>query len=284
MATSVKARFFKVSNAENAKPFVECLNELSAQCQAQPWIEVAKDLHFHISRLETDGDFISGEFVRRQITDIPPQAPDDAVLVPQNTPIGHRCAFRYMVSRDIILMEVRKSSISPNHLKGVLHRLFGIKGTLILPVLRDHAWKRLSDRSAAKFIVRVAHPENLEPMDEPDDITRSLLTLRNALQAPQIEIHASFPPYEEGWLPMDRIKRISMDLLRQSSSGSVKKVQVKLDNETDILDLLEDHAKVAGELELDDMDVDRHYESRKEFLRTSFEEFTSGQAADDCDT
>jgi hypothetical protein len=267
----VKARFFEVAH-DGQKTFSRCLAELDDACREAGWLGVGRNLQFHLANLAADRDFICGEFVRRQTADIPPNAPDNAVLIPQLEPIAHRCAFRFLPARSILLMEVRRSALSPNQLVTILHKRCGVRGAVVLPLLRDDGWERLEANEATKFIIRIARPENLEPMDDPDDIMSSLLRFRDATGAPQIEICAS-RPRGEGRLAMPAIRETLSNLMRQADNDAIKKVQVQLDNEADILDLLEDHVRVAAALELDDGDIQRHYEVRRDYLSQCFDDF-----------
>jgi hypothetical protein len=76
---------------------------------------------------------------------------------------------------------------------------------------------------------------------------------------------------------MDQVRATLSNLMRQADNESIKKVQVQLDNETDILDLLEDHVRVASNLDLDDADIARHYEARRDYLKQSFDEFLDNE-------
>ena len=117
-----------------------------------------------------DGEYIAGQFCRKQVENIPPQAgPTGIAPIPleRDQGLGHLSAFRYHRPTSILLLQTNVLSATPNRITLYVRSLLNGAGTHFLtPILRQDALDRFKDRKLRSFTVAFASPSNLEALDD----------------------------------------------------------------------------------------------------------------------
>ena len=118
MDSIVTVQFFRasadngdVSGFENA-----IMNQAAKPTPTEREIDLGRGIFFRLERCESDGDFIVGEFCRKQITNIPPQAGNlglSKIILSDGHGLGHVSAFRYHIPTKILAFQQNRMCGSP---------------------------------------------------------------------------------------------------------------------------------------------------------------------------
>ncbi|WP_421851479.1 DUF6731 family protein [Oricola sp.] len=274
----VRARFFQVENVSaHDATFFDCLTRLWEHGRRETYQEIFGGIRVRLERFspEIDADgFVEGEFVRQQQENVPPIAQDELPLEGTDDPVGHRCAFRYLPAINALLLESRRETLTPMRIDAfVKARIQRHKGFFISPILSETALERLRNGTPRKVRMRVARPNELAQVEgDPLDIEDNLARFQEFLGGPNIEVSAGFPKgHHEGRLNLGNLN----ELVRWATNrrGNVEHLSVKILEEAEPIDIFSEQIKVMDELELDNRDVERHYATRRDYLRQAFRDY-----------
>ncbi|QYX56812.1 hypothetical protein K1T73_17565 [Roseovarius sp. SCSIO 43702] len=277
MDAKIKARFYQVENVgkEDATLF-DCLHQLWAHANRTAYETIYGDVRVRIENFANDpavvGDgFIDGEFVRQQTDNIPPFAEQGQPLEGNVRPLGHRCAFRYHAQLNVLLLESRREAVTPIRMDALVKaRLNPHRGFFLSPVLSQAALEKLRNGTPRRVTFRVARPAEMEVVEGEDlGLEENLARLQNHFEGPNIEVTASWPRgNRDGILSQNAIART----IRWATGNRdhVEKLQVKINEEPDAIDIFSEQMKVVDVLDLDSHNVDRNYATRRAFLAQSF--------------
>lgn len=274
----VKARFFQVENFNSAQAtFFDCLQQLWSAANRAEYEDIGHGVKVRLERfaprLDDDG-FVEGEFVRQQEDNVPPIAVDGAPLAGSDDPIGHRCAFRYLPIHNVLLLESRREAVTPSRVNGLMkNRVRRHSGFFISPLLSETALQRLQAGTPRKVRIRVARPADVGQVEgDPLDIEENLGRFQNILGAPNIEVSASFPNTDrDGSLHWGGLNKLIN--WATGNRGHVEHLSVKILEESEPIDIFSEQIKIQDILELDNTDVEAHYEARRDFLKVGFRDY-----------
>ena len=128
MDAKISARFFELTAAPaNIPDFPDLLLREAKKPLAQREYDITGDgVTVRIERCISDGEFVIGEFCRKQITNIPPQAGPEG-LTPMSLPdgegLGHLGAFQYHRPTRIILLQNNQQCVTTHRIGLYLMKL-----------------------------------------------------------------------------------------------------------------------------------------------------------------
>ncbi|MEM6901326.1 MAG: DUF6731 family protein [Pseudomonadota bacterium] len=267
----VKARFYQISNIDNAqRTFFDCMHYLWDHPDRSAYDDVSGGLRVRLERWAAsagnDGTW-NGEFVRQQTENIPPRALDDGPLEPLSDPQGHRAAFRYWPSHKTLVLETRRGAVSAAAVqKLVRKRVPQHRGFLIDPMLSEGAIEQLTDGTPRRIEMKVARPADMAAFEGAQNpIEENLSNLQQYHGGPNVE-------YAVSWGRSNRdeslIKDRIMNLLPwiDRNRHAIKKVKIKIEEQSEALDILTELMLEKETLQLDSENVNLHYDERQAFL------------------
>ena len=277
MDATIKARFYQVENVGNGDATLfDCLQQLWDHPRRTVYETIYGGARVRIENFENNPavvgqGFIDGEFVRQQTDNIPPFAEQGQPLDGNVRPLGHRCAFRYHAQLNVLLLESRREAVTPIRVDALVKaRLNPHRGFFLSPVLSQAALERLRNGTPRRVTFRVARPAEMQVVEgEGVGMEENLARLQNLFGGPNIEVTASWPRgNRDGILSMGAITRTI-----QWATGNrdhVEKLQVKINEEPDAIDVFAEQLKAVEVLNLDNDNVERNYATRRDFLARSF--------------
>ncbi|HWY76675.1 MAG TPA: DUF6731 family protein, partial [Verrucomicrobiae bacterium] len=283
MATDaiVSARFYRATPEKGMLP--DFADTLLAQ-MGQPVLSRERDLGggvmLRVERCEADGEYVDGQFSRKQMDNIPPQDGPlglEPIKLDRDQGLGHICAFRFHRPTSIMLLQTNILSATPNRVTLYIRTLLNGAGTYFFePILRQDALDRFKDRKLRGFTVSFASPPNLEALDDQGLASargaRLLAEAFNGLEL-SITVKAGREKRKKRFLDFENTKREINALL--NSGADIDKLEVQADPTNDDegrnIDFLEEHLKCRAELELSDVSVEKNYNIRREFLKSEFD-------------
>lgn len=161
MDVIVSARFYRAAPEKGMLPdFADTL----LQQMGDPVWKRERDLGvgvlFRVEDCAADGEYVAGQFCRRQMENIPPQAGPTGlapIVLDRGQGLGHLCAFRYHRPTGILLLQTNVLSATPNRISLYVRILLNGSGTYFFePVLRQDALDRFKDRKLRSFTVGLA--------------------------------------------------------------------------------------------------------------------------------
>lgn len=277
MDAKIKARFYQVENVgKDDATLFDCLHQLWDHPNRTAYETIYGDARVRIENFGSDpaalGDgFIDGEFVRQQTENIPPFAEQGQPLEGNIRPLGHRCAFRYHAQLNVLLLESRREAVTPVRMDALVKaRLNPHRGFYLSPVLSQTALEKLRNGTPRRVTFRVARPADMQVVEGEDlGLEDNLARLQNHFEGPNIEVTAGWPRgNRDGILSQNAIART----IRWATGNRdhVEKLQVKINEEPDAIDIFSEQLKVVDVLDLDSENVERNYAARRAFLAQSF--------------
>jgi hypothetical protein len=277
MDARIKARFYQIENVGNGDaPLFDCLHQLWGHARRDEYETIYGDARVRIENFENDidivgQDFLDGEFVRQQTDNIPPIAEQGQPLEGNVRPLGHRCAFRYHAQLNILLLESRREAVTPVRMDALVKaRLNPHRGFFLSPVLSQAALTKLQNGTPRRVTFRVARPADMAVVEGEDlGLEENLARLQNHFGGPNIEVTASWPRgNRDGVLSQNAIAQT----IRWATGNRehVQKLQVKINEEPDAIDIFSEQLKAVEVLKLDNDNVENNYKTRRDFLARSF--------------
>ena len=281
MDAIVAGRFYAVTPERGMLPgFAETLLGQMGHPVQMRERDLGQGVALRIENCAADGEFIEGQFCRKQMDNIPPQAGPlglQPIKLERDQGIGHLCAFRYHRPTSIILLQTNILSATPNRVTLYLRTLLNGAGTYFFePILRQDAMERFRDRRLRSFTVSFASPTNLEALDSQGLASaRGARMLAEAFKGMELSITVKAGREKKKWkfLDFDTTQREITALL--NSSADIDKLEVQAEPNTDDesrnIDFLEEHLRCRAELELSDVSVEKNYVVRRDFLKSEFD-------------
>ena len=277
MDSKIRARFYQVDNVQVGDAMLnDALTSLWQMPNRETYEDIFGGIRLRLERFDNNRNtagngFIDGELVRQQTENIPPIAPQSAPLEGQNLPLGHRCAFRYHLATRVVLLESRPNGVTPIRLDGLVKaRLAPHRGYFLSPVITEAALQRLRNGTPRRVKFRVARPAEMAVVEgDQRNIEDNLARMANNFGGLTVETSVGFPRGDrEGILSMNSIN----DLITWAGGNRdhVEKVEVKISEEPEPIDVFSEQMKVSSVLNLENLDVDANYIERQNLLRTSF--------------
>jgi hypothetical protein len=274
MDSRVTARFYKVSKQSNQAAELEIiLKALAAKGLSQREQTLDEGIILLLERLEDDGEFLAGEFCRKQTSNIPPSAGDDGLTPTQlgtGKGLGHTAAFRYHLPTRVILLQFNRQCASQARILTYLGTEAAKPLFSLEPVLRKDSLDQLQARKVKSFRVRFAAPDKLESLD---DASKSAIDgakmLAEAFQGFVIDITIGAGKSKKRHLDQNTVLGAISSLLGRGKFVRDVKARTE-DGDSDWIDLLEEHLKSSSVLSFPTEDAASNYQVRKEFLAGVF--------------
>lgn len=273
MDKKVTVGFYKITrHHEGDLGFSECLRQIATDFHGE-YKELDEDVFVRLERYDSGGQYVKGEFTRKQTVNLPPKVVIEE-LEASTDPIAHRAAFQYHVPNGIVAIEHNRNGMTLARINQYIIDTLDHAGFEFSPVITEGAWKTLRDGNPRKLIFKIANPENLNVGNDnrsARSITQSLVQLKNIFGGPVVEAQIGFGRGDrEGILNKRNVISVIGSLLSTNNRRNVEKIQVKLDDNPDLLDFLAEHLKDKENLELDDTNIDAHYRIRKTYIESLF--------------
>lgn len=281
MDAVVAARFYLVTPEKGLLPdFADTLLGQMSHPVQQRERDLGQGVTLRVENCATDGEYIDGQFCRKQMDNIPPQAGPlglEPIKLERDQGIGHLGAFRFHRPTSIILLQTNMLSATPNRVTLYIRALLNGSGTYFFePILRQDALDRFKDRRLRSFTVSFASPSNLEALDTQGLASaKGARLLAEAFQGLELSItvKAGREKRKKRFLDFDTTKREINALL--NSGADIEKLEVQAepnaDDEGRNIDFLEEHLRCRAELELSDVSVEKNYNIRRGFLKSEFD-------------
>lgn len=147
MDATVSARFFRVSDKPATVPDFDnlLLGQMGKPVAAREQDLTGTGVWLRVEHCEQEGPYVSGQFCRKQMENIPPQAGPDGltpILLEEGQGLGHLCAFRYHRPTRILLLQQNVQSASSLRIAMYLACLESTALYAFIPVLREDALER----------------------------------------------------------------------------------------------------------------------------------------------
>lgn len=274
MDRNVTARFFGVQALQNNHAtFYDVLVQLMNDEQRTQWCELYGSIKVKLARCafaDAEQRYIEGEFVRQQRHHVPPIANDEGDLMDQPNPIGHRSAFRYDSHLGVILLESRKEAVTAGRIDQFVRRKIpNHKGFHFSPCLTRQGLERLRDGEARAITFRVHSPRELALVEgQNSSIGENLQALSNNFGGPSVEVRVYWPGHDRaGRLRMPSVR----DLIRlgTGNEGVIDKLEIKLADEPNPIDILTDQIRATETLDLRN-EVEHNWQTRRAFIERTF--------------
>ena len=273
MDKNIRVNFYQAHNVTPSQSgLFEALTACSNMLDVQQYVELTQGVKVRIERVMSNGSYLTGELVRQQTDNLPAIARGAGPLEPNNTPLGHRVAFRYKADINVVAMEVNRTGVSPSRFNAFLKARFrGHSGYYFDPCLTADALAQLRDGTPRKIQMRVAVPEDLRLIEGgPNDIETSIENLRSIVDGRIVTL-------EIGMNRGDRNESLNLDgilsIFRWGSQNrsQVKKLSVQTLEEQIPIDLFGQQIVEVGTLDLDNNDIEQSYTLRHDFLESAFD-------------
>lgn len=277
MSTKVLARFYSVSKPEAGEDFHDILafaDGLGTLKKREKLIHGTVTVR--LERYACDGDFIKGEFCRKQTENIPPSAGPDGLNVielPEGGGLGHIAAFVYHIPTRIILLEVNKMSVTAPRLPLYIKSLKPGRIFVLSPIFRNDAWDRLGEKKVRRLRVKFAKPENLAEIEgNKDTAQQSAKKLAAAFNATTVDITVSVGQDKKKFLSRKTVIDTVKAVLGADDDVAHLDVTVIDDHGSDPIDFIEESLKVQKDIDLHGCNLEQAFERRMAFLKGGFDD------------
>jgi hypothetical protein len=277
MDANVSARFFRLSaQPPGTLDFPELLlAELAKPRTAREHDVTGTGVTVRVEHCIADGDFVVGEFCRKQMTNIPPQAGPDGltpIALPNGQGLGHLAAFRFHRPTRVILLQNNPQCVTTYRVALYVMKLNAAAVFGFAPVLREDALERFKDKKVRSFSVQFASPKNLEALDDQGiPSAKGARLLAEAYHGFKLTFTVSVGKRKKKFLDFNRVSADITALL--GSDAEIRKLKVgtkEVDDDDPGIDFLREHLKSKQTLDLPEGNPADNYEVRKAYLMTEF--------------
>lgn len=219
----------------------------------------ATPLIVRLERLVKRGDYVFGELIRKQISNIPPEA-NDAGLSPirlrDGGGLGLSSAFRYHIPTQVLLIQSNAQAVTYGRLIDYLHAVDPLAQYEMDAVPREDAWERFNSGVPRKFKMKIASPTasitGLE--NEAEVIGTGVANIGEALRGAYITIEVSMGT-KKGSLAKAGVSRVIRALKRADKEHQIDVRQLGVsikesDGDRDVIDFLDEHLTVREDIDL----------------------------------
>lgn len=229
-----------------------------------------------MERFAKDASFHSGEMVRVQKDNIPPEARDEGLVPLRIGGLGHAVAFRYNKKIKVLAMQFDNRAVSPNLFVEYLREVDASFQYRLEPLVRADAWERYNDGKPRKFVIAIAAPSNLSQVEgEVGALTDAGRTLGEIADAPMIRIEVSMGTKRNAFLDGDFVgKALKYFTKGEGRHEDIRKLSATVKDEgepgTDTIDFLDEKLSCKEILELPPRNADKHFAVREAFLKRCY--------------
>jgi hypothetical protein len=235
-----------------------------------------------LERLQARNDFAFGELIRKQISNIPPEANDEGlspIQLSDGGGLGLSSAFRYHRPTRVLLIQANNQAVSAGRLNLYLKAVDQNAEYTFDPVAREDAWERFNAGAPRRLIMKIAAPDHIGQLannalaNEAETVGTGLASIGEALRGAVITIDVAMGQ-KKGSLLKGATERVLRTFRRLGAAGELDiktlSASVKDDEKTDLIDFLDEHLVIRDRLDLPEQQPDRNYQVRAAFLETQF--------------
>ncbi len=277
MDSRITGRFFRISGKPREAPdFPDLLLSEVAKKRSEREVDLGGKTLLRTEECQVDGDFVLGDFCRKQVTNLPPEAGPDGLaptILADGKGHGHLAGFVYHKPTRVILLQNNPQCASPNRLSNYLAALNSAALYTFDPVARHDALERFKLKKPRSFKMRIAAPENLESLDDVElPSVRGARMLAEAFHGLYVTVTVDVGSSRKKTLDAQAVRTEVSGLLK--SGADIRDLTVGTAKEDDFeapsIDFLEEHLKCSTILDLPENDVAKHYAVRKAYLKAQF--------------
>lgn len=269
-----------VAPSESVRPLSDMLLDIGTLPTSKREKRLSQNVLFRLERIEEQDRFVLGDFTRRQMTDIPPEALADGLTelsLRDGSGLGHSSAFLVDERSGCLALEMRRGAASSGR---VLEYLRAFEDGLQLrlpPHLSSGAWERFGAGRTRQLRFRVASAANLDAVRADDDVglISTLLAQRDALNAPQITVEVSVGRDRNRSLAGRAVSRMVDALWGANQRGDLEVTDLRAVTKPDdggaaeTIDFLEEFMSDYESIDLP-RDPENSYIVRRDFVRRCF--------------
>lgn len=278
MDAKVAARFYRVSSKPaDTADFPDLLLEMMKEAQVgarERNLEGSCTLR--LENCEADGEFVSGEFCRKQTVNIPPAAGPEGlkpIELDDGTGMGHVAAFRFHRATRVLLFQHNLVCASANRVGEYLSAINPAAVFTFVPILREDAWERFTNKDVRALRVSFASPANLEALDEAGvAAAKGARLIAEAYNGVSVEIVVSVGKRRKKFLNFAAVRDTLSKVVGSNADVNKANVRNKATEEDDsgAINFLREHLRVKEDLTLPENDHASNYQVRKAFLAKGF--------------
>tara|TARA_R110002110_G_scaffold415323_1_gene649213 strand:- start:1634 stop:2524 length:891 start_codon:yes stop_codon:yes gene_type:complete len=283
MDNTVTAKFFIVKPQNGHSPVLESeLSRIIGLDRPAREGDIGGANAAVIVRLErldaSDNGYITGELVRKQTENIPPEANNDGLTpieLSEGGGLGYSSAFCFHPETRCLLIQSNPIAVTQSRFSVYLEKMNQDAQYEFEPVVKHDAWTRFNSGAPRKLAIKIASAGTRTAHfdDEAETVAGSAAELSEALGGAYITIEVSMGS-KKGSLATDRVRKV-LDAFKRSNDADETDVRmlnasVKEDgSRTDIIDFLDEYLVFRDVYDLPSDDPDGNYGIRKEALKTS---------------
>jgi hypothetical protein len=276
MDAIVTVRFFKVAEPGQDR------TDLPAALRALESVRLVGDRErhlgngviFRLERCTEDGDFLDGEFCRKQTGNIPPHTSSGGsvpITLPEGEGIAHLAAFKYHLPTRILLFQMNRQCGSTTRVSDYLYAADRNVSASFEPIFTEDAWDRVEGKTIKSFRVRFASPVDLMSFDdEAVSGVRNAHAIANVYDGPEVEIAVSVGRRRKRRLNTARVLGLFQWIKREEVDVSTMEVVAAGETGSEPIDFIDEHLRASRELDLPERNPNAHYRVRKRFLDEIF--------------
>ena len=264
----MKASFHQIDKVNNGDRSLGSSLETLSEITTEPGAYIEhNNIRIRVDNFSRGAKYCTGDIIKQQTRNIPPQAPNGSDLKPVYIPLGHRSAFLYHYATDVLIYQRNRDCISPMALMEFIPIKTDHNGFILQHIMDIDEIQDIMQQGARKLTVKFAQPNNYAAIEaEDDNKVLSLNQLRSVFDAEYIEVSCGFGSSKSGSMNRKTIVSFLRDLRR--ARLDTKKIQIKSEDSGEILDLLgktmtyEDKSVNVA----DEKDIEAHYTARRQFI------------------
>lgn len=231
-----------------------------------------------LERLDVSRDYFSGELIRKQTNNIPPEANDTGltrIRLGRNGGLGLSAAFRYHKPTKVLAIQNNNHSVSTSRLGTYLNLINTDLDFEFNPLARADAWERFNRKKPRKLKMKIAAPADFHLSGPEESIGSGIATIGEAVHAPYIMIEVSMGR-SRGSLATSMVKGLieKITAYGHRKPGTVQALTVSMndDDGNDLIDFLEEHLVVKGTVELEGTTPEENYSKRAAFIENALKQ------------
>ena len=270
MDKNITVRFFDVLKKNNETPdfrgALRRIHKLGGPATREG--EVGPDHTIRLERLDSDRNYVAGEFTRVQTTNYPSEVhPDRVAPLRVAVPLGHGIAFRFRRSDSLLAIQYEPRTLAPSRILSYIAVRCPDADFLLQSRMRTDAWERLDRYPLRKLTIRVGSPASL--IEDPQrSVSGAFRQLGFQYEAPSITLELSMDRKKGQLGPAVKDMAKAIFQMGQDDQVELKRLDGLISTEegSDKFDLLDEVLSTTERVNLPDNDPERSFEVRQDWL------------------
>ncbi len=277
----MRVSYFQIAApSEDARRLSHALLEIGTLPVARRERTLTQGALFRLERIEEQDRFVLGDFTRRQMTDIPPEAQEHGLAelnLQEGSGLGRSSAFLIDEESGCLALEMRRGAASAGRVLEYLRCFEEGLQIGLAPHLSSGAWARFDSGQPRQLRFRVASAPNLDRVASAEEVglIETLIAQRNALGAPQITVEISVGRDRNRSLLFGGVRRLIDTLASAKARGDLDVTDLRAVTKPDdggaseTIDFLEEFMSDHESLDLP-RDPENSYIVRRDFVRRCY--------------